>query len=133
ARWKSQRPITKHMTPAASGTVCSEYSAKRNTGDATQIRGTKNPIHARTRRPVSSGVLWLLAVLTLRLRRPCGARMAIITTVAASTTAFATHGFMAPHRSLSRQRTFGRAVALNPTAVGNDQSPYVQNEPRAAM
>src|SRR5258705_11177555 len=32
--------------------------------------------------------------LTRRLSRPCGARMAIITAVAATTTAFAIHGFM---------------------------------------
>src|SRR5207244_2071117 len=64
----------------------------------------KNPTHARTKMPVSSGVLWLLATLTLRLRWPCGARMAIITTVAASTTAFAIHGFMANHLSLSSSR-----------------------------
>src|SRR2546426_8620552 len=83
------------MTPKMSGPLRSGYSAKENAGDAIQIRGTKNATQARTKRPVSSGVLWLLATLTLRLRRPCGARMAIITTVAARTTAFAIHGFMA--------------------------------------
>src|SRR5436309_14292540 len=85
-----------------SGPLRSGYSANENAGDATQISGMKNPTHARTRRPVSSGVLWLLATLTLRLRRPCGARMAIITAVPASTTALAIHGFMAKHRSLFR-------------------------------
>src|SRR5438128_1207245 len=103
-RLKSQRPITKHITPATSGPVRSEYSANQNAGDATQIRGTKNPTHARTKRRVSSGVLWLLATLTLRLRWPCGARMAIITAVAASTIAFAIHGFIANHPFLSPSR-----------------------------
>src|SRR6267378_6188414 len=87
------------MTPKMSGPLRSGYSAKENAGDAIQIRGTKNATHARTKRPVSSGVLWLLATLTLRLRRPCGARMASITAVAARTTAFAIHGFMTKHRS----------------------------------
>ena len=52
-RWKSQRPIARHITPATSGPVCSGYSANENAGDAIQIRGTKNPTHARTKRPVS--------------------------------------------------------------------------------
>ena len=65
--------------------------------DATQTSGTKNPTQARTNRPASRAVLWLVATLTIRLRRPCGARMAIITTVPASTSAFAIHGFMAKH------------------------------------
>src|SRR5438094_2908379 len=99
------------MTPGMSGPLRSGYSANQNAGDATQIRGTKNPTHARTRSPVSSGVLWLLATLTLRLRRPCGARMAIITTVAASTSAFAIHGFMANHRLLSFHIVLGRRQA----------------------
>src|SRR5207244_9147432 len=90
--------------PATSGPTRSGYSANQNAGDATQIRGTKNPTHARTKRPVSSGVLWLLATLTFRLRLPCGARMNIITAVAASMTDFAIHGFMANHLSLSPAR-----------------------------
>src|SRR5262249_26251184 len=58
--------------------------------------------------------------LTLRLRRPCGARMAISTTVAASTTAFAIHGFM-------RNRPFSFTLPAAPSsspfcpANGRDQ------------
>lgn len=90
--------MTKHVTPRTSGPLLSGYSANENAGDTTQIRGTTNPTQARTKSPVSSGVLWLAATLTLRLRRPCGARMTTIASVAASTSAFATHGFMAEHR-----------------------------------
>src|SRR6185436_14167212 len=89
--------MTKHVTPPTSGPFLSGYSANENAGDTTQIRGAKNPTQARTKSPVSSGVLWLAATLTLRLRRPCGARMTTSTSVAASTSAFATHGFMAEH------------------------------------
>src|SRR6476659_2940452 len=85
----------KHNTPVIRGPRVSGDSANESTGDTTQIRGTKKPTHARTNRPVSRRVLWLLATLTLRLRRPCGARMASIVKVAASITAFAIHGFMA--------------------------------------
>src|SRR5262245_65637312 len=90
--------MTKHVTPPTSGPFLSGYSANENADDTTQIRGTKNPTQARTKSPVSSGVLWLATTLTLRLRRPCGARMTTITSVPASTSAFATHGFMAEHR-----------------------------------
>src|SRR4029453_17380277 len=95
--------MTKHVTPPTSGPFLSGYSANENAGDTTQIRGTKNPTQARTKSPVSSGVFRLAATLTLRLRRPCGARMTTITSVAASTSAFATHGFMAEHRPVSHR------------------------------
>ena len=39
-----------------------------------------------------------MATLTIRLRCPCGARIAIMTTAPVSTSAFAIHGFMAKHR-----------------------------------
>src|SRR5579872_3188404 len=68
---------------------------EREHGRSDQFRGTKNPTQARTRMPVSSGVLWLVATLTLRLWRPGGARMAMITTVLASASASAIHGLMA--------------------------------------
>src|SRR5229473_5790498 len=100
------------MTPKMSGPLRSGYSANENAGDAIQIRGTKNPTHAITKRPASSGVLLLLATLTLRLRRPCGARMAIITTVPASTTAFAIHGFMAKHRPFHALQRHRQSVRL---------------------
>src|SRR5436305_14634162 len=92
-----------------SSPAASEYSANENAGDATQIRGTRNPTQANTKRPVSSGVLWLVATLTIRLRRPCGARMAIITSVPASTSAFAIHGFMAEHRTFHALLRRGQA------------------------
>ena len=37
--------------------ICTLHDVNENAGDATQIRGTKNPTQARTKRPVSSGVL----------------------------------------------------------------------------
>lgn len=66
--------------------------------------GTKNPTHARTKRSVSRWLLWLRATLALRLRRPCGARITIITTVARSITVFAIDGFIASHGSLWPRR-----------------------------
>src|SRR6185436_5498747 len=86
--------MIRHATPPTSGPLRRTYSANENAGDTTQIRGTMNPTQARTRSPVSSRVLWLAATLTVRLRRPCGARIATITSVAATTSAFAIHGFM---------------------------------------
>ena len=101
----------------------SGYSANERTGDAIQIRGTKNPTHASTTMPASSGVLWLLATLTVRLRRPCGARMAISTTTPASTSAFAIHGFMVKHVPLPAIGILGHhpnrlvAIALDHKAL----------------
>src|SRR4029453_3270251 len=105
--------MTKHVTPPTSGPVLSGYSANENAGDTTQIRGTKNPTQARTKSPVSSGVFRLAATLTLRLPRPGGARMTTITSVAASTSAFATHGFMAEHRPVLH-RTAASSMCVCP-------------------
>jgi hypothetical protein len=71
-----------------------------NAGDAIQTRGTRNPSQARPRRTVSVVFLRLLTTLTVRLRRPCGARTAIITTVAARMVALAIQGFMVEHTTL---------------------------------
>jgi hypothetical protein len=46
-----------HVTPATSEPFLSGYSANLNAGDRTQIRGTTDPTQARTKSPVSSGVL----------------------------------------------------------------------------
>src|SRR5262245_51604239 len=78
--------------PAKSGTGRSGYSAKENTGDATQKSGTRKPIQARISRITSRVPLRLFTVLTARLRFPCGARIAIITTLAERMTAFAIQG-----------------------------------------
>src|SRR5689334_3119071 len=71
----------------------SGYSANANTGDATQMSGTKKPNQASVRRAISSGPFWLFTTLTERLRWPCGARMMTMTILAARMTAFANHGF----------------------------------------
>lgn len=61
-----------------------------------------------------------MATLTIRLRRPCGARMAIITTVPARTSAFAIHRFMAKHRpfhTVLRRRQSGMEPSSRATPV----------------
>src|SRR4029450_13337291 len=108
--------MTKHVTPPTSRPLLSWYSANENAGDTTQIRGTKNPTQARTKSAVSSDVLSLTATLTLRLRRPCGARMTTITSVAVSTSVRAIHVFMAEHRPVCTvlQRHRCASVRLTP-------------------
>src|SRR4029450_6513955 len=93
-RWNHQRPATRHKTPAPNGQGRSEYWANEKTGDTTHSKGTRNPIHASVSKAASRGPLQLRATLTPRLRRPCGARITTITTLAARITALAIQGFM---------------------------------------
>jgi hypothetical protein len=73
--------------------VPSAYSANENAGDATQIRGTKNPAQAGAKGR-SLAAFYGCGDIDNSTPFPCGARMAIITTVLVSTSAFAIHGFI---------------------------------------
>ena len=81
----------------------SGYSARENNGETIQTRGTENPSIARTSRITSSRPLRSVTTVTPRLRWPCGARIATITTLAARITAFAIHGFIAADQPLLKQ------------------------------
>src|SRR2546423_2551662 len=113
-RWNHQRPPTRHTTPAPNGQGRSEYSANEKTGDTTQINGTRNPIHARVSRATSRGPLQFRATLTPRLRRPWGARMTTITTLAVRMTVFAIQGVMIDQRRSRDGRAPPRRLPPSP-------------------
>jgi hypothetical protein len=70
------------------------YSAHENSGDTTQISGTTKPSMAKERTTTSNVPFLFFTIVTVRLRWPCGARIAMSRTLAAMITAFAYHGFI---------------------------------------
>src|SRR5262245_63268128 len=114
--------------PATSGVGRSEYSAKENVGATTQRRGTRKPIHASVSRTTSRVLLLLLTVLTARLRFPCGARMAIMTTLAARMTAFAIQGFIVEY-----QRPCSPASIPSDFHYGGGSASIAGNDERSEM
>ena len=73
-RWNHQRPPTRHTTPAPNGQGRSEYSANEKTGDTTEIKGARKPIHASQQGDFAR-TFATPRDLDYAIRRPGGARM----------------------------------------------------------